>query len=47
MEGELEMVWQSTQAENKRIKETLLDLKYIRPDQISWGSSHHKLLLDD
>ena len=46
MESELEMVWQSTTAENRRIKEALLETKH-RPEQSYAFSQHHKLLLDD
>ena len=48
MEADLEMVWQSTTAENRRIKETILEMKH-KPDQSREHafSQHYKLLLDD
>ena len=46
MEADLEMVWQSTTAETRRIKESFLDMKPDLSREHAF-SQHHKLLLND
>lgn len=41
----MEYVWQTTSNENRKLKESLLDLKIDNHKQSF--KSHHKLLLDD
>lgn len=45
MEGDLEVVWQSTMNENRQLKEQMLDMR-IKPDSVR-SSSHYRLLLDE
>ncbi|CAF0754557.1 unnamed protein product [Brachionus calyciflorus] len=52
MEGELEMVWQSTSAQNRRLKDALLDNiresnRPINDFNSGFNSSIHKLLIED
>jgi hypothetical protein len=46
MEGELEMVWQSTLNENRNMQKAFLDINH-RSDNKLFSSAHYKLLLDD
>ena len=47
MEAELEMVWQSATAENRRLKESILDIKTNKPELTKNTSSDFRLLLND
>ena len=48
MEGELEMVWQTAQSENRRLKEAFLDIKSRQIESNYAKESYHmRLLLDD
>lgn len=49
MEGELEMVWQATSSENRRLRENLLDsIKHGSGDlKTSFGTNHYKLIIEN
>ena len=53
MEAEVEMVWQATTNENRRIKESILDYKHNSSNRLDQNrinldnASYYKLLIDD